>query len=165
MADFNPLTLPNYLRYIYSDHKIAQSVFKITANLIVSHLYIMADLSIKLSSTRTLSVVRNDDAIVAKITDNVTGREMTLGWGALTKLMASVPFVTRARESLLVDCANERFGKIPRLPLKRKLDFDSVVNDSPVRGSPISGLDLYRGTEMIPAPPKMRRIMERVGGQ
>ena len=119
----------------------------------------MADLSIKLSSTRTLSVVRNDDAIVAKITDNVTGREMTLGWGALTKLMASVPFVTRARESLLVDCANERFGKIPRLPLKRKLDFDSVVNDSPVRGSPISGLDLYRGTEMIPAPPKKRRIM------
>ena len=139
------------------------------------------DLTLKLSSTRTLSVVKKDGSILAKITNEETGQGMTLGWGALTKLMASVPFVTRAREALITKSANERFGKIPRLPLKRKLDFDAVHaddtpirpslvplalplhmnDDSPIRPSQWSPMTSLGSLErdLIRAPPKKRRSL------
>ena len=94
------------------------------------------DLTLKLSSTRTLSVIKEDGSILAKIKNEETGQGITLGWSALTILMASVQFVTRAREALITKSANERYGKIPRLPLKRKLDYDAVhVDDTPIRPS------------------------------
>ena len=44
-------------------------------------------LSMKLSSTRTLSMIRVDQSVVARIGNEETGTGISFGYGALTKLI------------------------------------------------------------------------------
>ena len=76
--------------------------------------------------------------MLARICNEETGAGMSLGYGALMKLMSAFPFVTRARETLLSEVERslvDNNDSTPKAAVKRKLMYDEVMDDSPIRAS------------------------------
>lgn len=87
-----------------------------------------------LSRYRSLTVIKTEHTVVAKITNTSTGQVMTLSKAAVEKLMAAMSFVYDERNAMLTDDERHKLQeediRTPKLPVKRKLTF--VDSDSPI---------------------------------
>lgn len=80
---------------------------------------------------------RSGETIVARIVNTETRHGLSMGYGALIKLMSAFPFVTRARETLLSEMERGVINELactPTMHAKRKLNFEvgEDSDDSPL---------------------------------
>ena len=100
-------------------------------------------------------MIRVDQSVVARICNEETGAGMSLGYGALMKLMSAFPFVTRARETLLSEVERslvDNNDSTPKAGVKRKLVYDEVVDDSPIRASLVPSALPWAGSSSDDSP-------------